>query len=128
MNDDSKPMRADQITEGRLRLYGVVTPEYETCAVGDYEPPEWGRDYRLVYARTAKRAVILTWKAWRRMNWRARTGGRFSRLPYRASLCSEWLRDTELDELPPWKGLKAEVVPTEEWIETNFPIPEGVAS
>lgn len=124
---DPQPTRADQFTVGRLRAYEVISPEYESSSGGAFEPPEWGRDYRLVYARTARRAKILAVRAWRRMN-RNRWGWR--RLPLAGrircveSLTSEWLYDNEGSGRPPWEGFKALISPTEAWIETNFPIPE----
>jgi hypothetical protein len=50
---------------GQLRAFAVVSPEYEMSRSG-YEPPEWGADYRLVFARTKRRARVLAVASWRR--------------------------------------------------------------
>lgn len=51
---------------GKLRAYEVVSAEYMTYGANDTDPPEYGCAYRLVFARTARRAKVLAVRAWRR--------------------------------------------------------------
>ena len=127
MKNEPRPTRADQVTVGHLRAYEVVTPNYERYS-GSSDPPEpseYGCDYRLVYTTNARRAVILAVRAW----WRA-NGLRFrwsKRLPWWKihGLIGGWVENNYSDGVPPWKGVRAGIMATEEWIEANYPIVAG---
>lgn len=87
---------------GCVRAYDVLTEAYQTSGDGSIlglDPAEYGSDYRLVYARNARRAKVLALRAWRRANQRR---GRYAR--YR-SLRSPYLEDNQSDGLPPWSGV-----------------------
>jgi hypothetical protein len=100
------------VQEGALRAYTVVTPEYEMSWGDYYEPPEYGRDYRLVFARNARRAKLLALRAWRRMNkhklrpqkkWRHIEGYLLQ------GLQSSFIADCDWDNISsPFKFIKAE--------------------
>ena len=58
----------NHIALGRLRAFEVVGPEHTEhhASLWDYEPPETGCDYRLVFARTAQKAKVLAIRSWRK--------------------------------------------------------------
>ena len=112
--------RKHQHHEGQLYAYEVVTPHYATRGDGYYDPPEWGCDYRLVYTRTAKRAIMLAVRAWRRATALQRTGMLYKRTKYTSGLLSQFVIDNIGDQVPPWKGVKAVRSATEEWIEAQY--------
>jgi hypothetical protein len=117
--------RSAQEHEGALWCYEVLTPMYESRGDGYLEPPEWGCDYRMVYARNAKRAVVLAVRAWRRFNPTSKgcTPPFVLKLKRRYySLGSDWVADNESDGVPPYKGVRASRCPTVEWIEANTPV------
>lgn len=51
---------------GVLRCFGVASPTYEVYYSEYPEPPEYGADFVMVYARTVRRAKVLAVQAWRR--------------------------------------------------------------
>ena len=91
---------------------------------GYYDPPEYGCDYRMVYARTADRAIVLAVRSWRRFG-RTRYGcwpTKFLKVVRKhPDLGSEWVVENVADGRPPWKGVKASRMPTIEWAEANDP-------
>ena len=71
-----KPWRS---TYPRPVCWDVMSPEYETYSMSwdPPEPPEYGRDFLYVWARSAHRAKVLAIRAWRRGWWRGlRRSGR----------------------------------------------------
>jgi len=119
-----KVPRSKQAHEGALWCYEVLTPYYESGGDGYLEPPEWGCDYRMVYAKTARRAKSLAVKSWLRFG-RTRYGcwpTRFLKtIRKHSNLGSQWVCDNVADNTPPWKGVKVSRYPTVEWIEENQP-------
>lgn len=48
-----------------MKAYEVVSEEYQSGG-GMYDPPEYGRDYMVVCARSARRAKVIAVRTWRR--------------------------------------------------------------
>lgn len=70
-----------------MTLYGVYSPEY--CTTSSYQPPEYGCDYEIVEAPTAREAKWIAAKKWRKQ-WRS------------------WVHDNLSDGKHPLSGIKVE--------------------
>ena len=69
-NEDVRNINAiiGRLSAGRPNLYQVITPEFTVYRSYGYDPPEHGRDSRLVRTTTAKRAKVLAVRSWRRQH------------------------------------------------------------
>ena len=92
---------------GRLRRYGVWSPEVEMYARGEANQAEFGREWREVYAINGQRAKIVAVRSWRRIQrWRAAGDSRRTKFGLRAP---EWPQA----DLHPFNGMSVECLP---WI------------